>query len=663
MFEYSLDTLENYVTSSQLDAIAITNHNVFDKDQFLEIKSSVKAKVFPGIEVDVEGCHLLLIADDDDLIEFTEKCSKVSDLIPDNKSMITVEKLKEVFGDLSNYLIIPHYSKSPTISQLTLSKLSQYICVGEVSSVKKFLTELKKEKSLVPVLFSDSRMRIDLKMLPSKYTYIDVGEITLKSMKLSLSDKNKVFLTEKEGHKFFEVLGGKLKVSTGLNVMIGERSSGKSYTLNRIYDEVSTDEARVKYIKQFSLLQKDEDDERDFSKSLKISQSSITENFLKEFREAIRGIEIVDQVKTERHLERFVNTLIKHANELDRHDSFASTRFFSESPYHLNTLESLSKLINSAIDLFENTEFKSIINNHIKDNALKNLVLDLISEYTKQRNIELIKKFVNDIVEDIKSELKIFTSATIIDDIDFYQLSMDLKKIEKFNELTSYLIQDKEFFRQDISGFSKVAKSTPFQNARDLGTLYGRKVSFALAFEHYWSDGYKYLCKLKETGIDSADFYKLFVKVDYVVLNSKGFPVSGGERSEFRLLQEISDAHEYDLLLIDEPESSFDNVFLLNRVNALIKEISSTMPVVLVTHNNTVGASISPDYIIYTSREIKADSVHYRIYTGYPSDKFLFAEDGSSTESHNVILNCLEAGENSYYDRKERYEMLKDRKR
>jgi len=49
--------------------------------------------------------------------------------------------------------------------------------------------------------------------------------------------------------------------------------------------------------------------------------------------------------------------------------------------------------------------------------------------------------------------------------------------------------------------------------------------------------------------------------------------VSGGERSEFRLLQEIKDAQNYDFLLIDEPESSFDNMFLKSDVNQIIREI------------------------------------------------------------------------------------------
>lgn len=36
--------------------------------------------------------------------------------------------------------------------------------------------------------------------------------------------------------------------------------------------------------------------------------------------------------------------------------------------------------------------------------------------------------------------------------------------------------------------------------------------------------------------------------------------ISGGESAEFNLLQTIEDARNYDMLLIDEPESSFDNI-------------------------------------------------------------------------------------------------------
>ena len=145
-----------------------------------------------------------------------------------------------------------------------------------------------------------------------------------------------------------------------------------------------------------------------------------------------------------------------------------------------------------------------------------------------------------------------------------------------------------------------------------------------------------------------------------MILNKDGHEVSGGERSEFRLLQEIADANNFDLLLIDEPESSFDNLFLKLGVNEIIKSISRTMPVVVVTHNNTVGASVGADYLIFTSKETEGGKPIYRTYSGYPSDKELVAIDGRRAPSYLTLLNALEAGNEAYEARRRAYEALKN---
>jgi wobble nucleotide-excising tRNase len=145
--------------------------------------------------------------------------------------------------------------------------------------------------------------------------------------------------------------------------------------------------------------------------------------------------------------------------------------------------------------------------------------------------------------------------------------------------------------------------------------------------------------------------------IQYKILNGDGYEVSGGERSEFNLLQEISDAQAHDILLIDEPESSFDNNFLNKEVNKMIKDISSLMPVVVVTHNNTVGASIEPDYLLYTS---KVNKDEYRIYSGFPTDKNLKSMSGETLKNSDVILGCLEAGKPAYEARRRLYENLEN---
>ena len=232
--------------------------------------------------------------------------------------------------------------------------------------------------------------------------------------------------------------------------------------------------------------------------------------------------------------------------------------------------------------------------------------------------------------------------------------------MKKFNKVSALVKQENEILRKDMQGFKIVANSKKYSGAGELKSTSGKKISFSDAYKSY-GDPYKFLLELKAIeGLEETEYYKYYVRIEYKILNKYGYEVSGGERSEFNLLQEINDALQYDMLLIDEPESSFDNLFLKNDVNELIKNISKTIPVVVVTHNNTVGASIKPDYVIYTKKKVVENKVKYQVYFGYPSDKQLKSLDGETVSNHDIILNCLEAGESAYRERGESYEMLEN---
>ena len=183
---------------------------------------------------------------------------------------------------------------------------------------------------------------------------------------------------------------------------------------------------------------------------------------------------------------------------------------------------------------------------------------------------------------------------------------------------------------------------------------------FSEAYRCY-DNAYEFLCKLKDIdGLKDDTYYEYFVNVEHTLKNSYGYNVSGGERAEYNLIQELSDAKSHDMLLVDEPESSFDNIFLKNSVNQVIKDLSKIMPVIVVTHNNTVGASIKPDFILFTKREITDNNgVIYRIFYGRPEQKYLEDGKGNKVENIQATLDCLEAGEKAYTERGKEYEMLK----
>lgn len=152
-FDFSFDYLKEYVTNRSIDCIAITNHNMFDYQQYNQISENLDTVVFPGIEIDLEGGHLLLISDKNELSDFDVKCKQVSAKIPTRNDFINTQELTEIFPDLSKYILIPHYDKKPSLKSKTLEKLDDFITSGEVASPKKFLYCLKKQAGTGSSLF------------------------------------------------------------------------------------------------------------------------------------------------------------------------------------------------------------------------------------------------------------------------------------------------------------------------------------------------------------------------------------------------------------------------------------------------------------------------------------------------------------------------------
>lgn len=654
-FEFDLSKLKDYVDRLNIDALAITNHNQFDQAQYFIIRNAVSIPVFPGIEIDLEGGHILVITDTDEfeVTDFDEKCKQVSAMIKTDKDMLNLEQFRTIFPDLTKYILIPHYDKTPKIKKETIDALKQYITAGEVASVAKFIRLHKETDDLVPVLFSDIRFKTNLVDYPTRQTFVDLREITLSGIKSCLLDRTKVSLTKESGNEFFQATGDGLELSTGLNIILGARSSGKTVTLNKI----ASSSGNAKYIEQFSLLQNSEEA---FNRANDTRHSLINNNFLAEFKAVVEDVLQVDIKRNHLEVETYLESLIKYANESEREDLYSKCALFTTDSFAIDDLTNLDKLIESATFLIENKEYQDVILKHVSEVSLKNLAVELIQKAIDSKIQNEEKKWLNTIIGEIQRELRIKTVSPFIEQLSFYDIALGEMKIKKFISVVNELKVSREIARKSVGKFSIVTSNNPIVMASDLVKIGKDRKTYSVAFGSY-NKPYEYMLKLREIGVEDASLYRFFVKIESETLNVDGVTVSGGERSEFNLIHEIKDATQYDILLIDEPESSFDNLFLRKEINTLIKEISSLMPVVVVTHNSTVGASIKPNYIAITEKEIVDKKPIYKIYTGYPSDKELKCIDGSKIKNYDTLLNCLEAGIEAYSERKtQAYEILKD---
>ena len=389
-FIFDKDILQDYVNNTGLDVIAITNHNLFDCAQFYEIKNALpNTVVLPGIEVDLEKGHILVIANNDDgtLFEFNSKCEEIKNLIKTKDDYITYDTFTRIFGDLSKYLLIPHYEKAPKLHKDVIEKLGESIIAGEVSSVKKFIYMEKEDSELTPVYFSDFRIEKDI--TPDKYpvshTFFDIDQVNVNTLKLCLMDKTKVSLTSEKGIKLFQIFPNGQMLSTGLNIMFGKRSTGKTHTLDAIANRF---EGKAKYIKQFELLNTDKNDSDQFENDLKFRQENTAEDYLREF-----GIIVTDMLKTcsvaedEMKLQKYLEAVMSSAHQSDVNDVFSKSKLFNESDYKEQSDDEIKKLITATLALLESQLYKPIINKHLPETSLKILLKELI-EQCREENVQ-----------------------------------------------------------------------------------------------------------------------------------------------------------------------------------------------------------------------------------------------------------------------------------
>jgi hypothetical protein len=419
-------------------------------------------------------------------------------------------------------------------------------------------------------------------------------------------------------------------------------------------------EGKAKYIRQFELLNTGKNDSDQFENDLKVRQENSAEDYLREF-----GAVVADMLKTcsidedEMKLQKYLEAVMSSAQQSDVNDVFSKSKLFNESDFKDLGHDEIKKLILATITLLESQLYKPMINKYLPDASLKALLKELIEQCRKDNIQSKFFKEVNNMIKTVKDSLQLKSAAPRIPDINLYQYFINKKKREVFAQIALAVRRNKTISAEKAGHFTINVSARPFANATDLKTIGLKQISLTSAFAKYGSP-VLYLEELKAAGVESDRIYKLFAAIDYKILNSSGLPVSGGERSEFNFLQKIKDSILCDILIIDEPESSFDNIFLKNEVNKFIKEMAEKMPVIISTHNNTIGGSIKPDYILYTEKKIEEDGLHFNIYSGYPTAKALKDVDGNAIENYEITLNSLEAGEQAYSERKDIYETLKN---
>lgn len=668
-FTFDPDVLKEYVERSDLAGIAITNHNNFYRDNFEQVVDMLDIPVFPGAELNITTAgsfgHVLVIADPADIDDFSSGMETFASECSGESSHVSWDRVVEIFPNLKRWLVIPHYKKSKKLDSITLAHIKNTTGYDalEVTNAKKWFIEHDSANAPL-VVFSDCRpgMRMpdddsenSLKRYAYGYTYLQCDEMSFSSVKAALANPTNVaiFPADRE----FEILPEALPASKRMNVILGKRSSGKTFTLERILDAYA-EEDRL-YIGQFEITNEAKKDV--FEKSIADEDIVFFDGYFRPLQDEIDKYTQTDSGAYEDAVRAYCAALVLYAEAPT--DQYSERPIFNAEAFGYEEDDALEKsdieLRKAARELVSGGKRPEVVKEFIDPGKLKALDARLQELMRVARTLRWQKNKCDAAVALIKGELSTKSARKPLpknDQLKEYfkycyrerRLAETLEALSVTTELDS--VDEYKYLKKRTRQMWTCA--TDARKACGMALPHGTDVAGLFAA--------KATVKSKLTiirGFDSAVQAKvcrlLFTIKSRIVLNDdSNTALSGGQRAEYLLLHKISGAFGKDVVLIDEPESSFDNPFLNHDVIALLNDVAEHATVFLVTHNNTLGVSLHPDRIIYTEKD---ESGEYRVYSGELSSTNLVDANGNACDRKEKLLDTMEAGIDAYLDRRIHY--------
>ena len=638
-FSFSMDSLVDHVKGNKLNIIAITNHNYFDKDNYDYVRTALpNVLVLPGIEVSVEKFHVLVVANPELVDTFDELCEDVSQ--PDKNGIgMSNERFIELFG-AGSFIVIPHYRKKPAITSSDLEKLKNCVTALEVTSDKKWERE-SREQAIPVVMFSDFRCAENGLQSRGKYTYISLNDISFEALRLALNSKSKLSITEREDH--MELEPG-LFASMGLNVVVGSRSSGKSFFLDKLYESCESDD--VVYVKQFEIVQNAGEDV--WEKHLGDEETEIKTAYYEPMSKIASAFsKLPSKDASIKELKDYVVNLVEYAETSARDDEYSKCPIYSEGKLTAESNQGEKKVCEALITLLESNPLSEEIYTMIGREPLATLLRIALERYKSKLLRNICVKQANEIAKKIRGRLTLKSSRPACPESPLLEIARRQAYVSRLAKLRKETKKELIVDTKPIGKFKRVTKRIQYKDATSLKKAIGATSSLGGIYQ--LSDE-AYVEKILAAE-GSPDLSKAFFNMKVLLLNERNEKVSGGQKAEYLFFKALDKAASHDLILIDEPESSFDNPFLDELIASELKRISEKATVFIATHNNVLGVSIRPDGIVYTSFE----EGEHRVYSGNVADEKLVTVAGETVKRSDVLLRLMEAGDEAYENRKPYY--------
>ncbi|WP_449455890.1 hypothetical protein [Streptococcus suis] len=660
-FSFSLDWLRRYVENTELDSIAITNHDLFDRDNFDIITQTLTdVKVYPGIELTLDIGHVNIVFPTDCVDELSLFSNWLSQVHQTQTDSITSMQLCEQLPCWNKGIYIYELGKSKGVKKIP-DILSEAVSVGGVPNQLRFNIAHGNPSSLVPCLFSDAHAtdddsdnRNDINKLRNKQTYIQVDTCEFEDIKRCLQDRSKVSINKDYLQDVVNV--GGVNISSGLNLVVGKRGTGKTYFLNKIKEEY--DEEDYYEIKQFETARADEYIE----KQRRTQGLSALHHWQEKYKNEFSKIKeyIKDSDTEQDNIDNFLKDVKRFANEMARSQSSQKYLLFQEAEYELSNVNFLKDALINIKEVIEKDEVWDLLADGIqKKNHFIEVYSELRALYLKYTRDNIVKNYINDIMKEVKDTVTARTGISKVQKCSINKIIHKQQLEKKINDFLERIIVETSLKNERIHGYQIQVNLAPYESAsqfqKEIGT---REAVNNDLMEYYRNKEFTaFLNNLKYKNFyNEANFAEYLVRKEVRLLDSDGVPASGGQAVGFALMLRLNEAKNKPIILIDEPESSLDNAYIKSDLNGELKKLAKNSMVVVITHNSTLGTLLKPDYLIITSKD---DRGGYSVMSGeFSSSKVKDSVIDIEEKSYEKFIEAMESGIDSYTEKGEIYASL-----
>lgn len=665
--------------------VAITNHNMFDYSQYIELEAIVAGtcQVWPGVEIDIAGesrYHLIVVSKPDEVLDFNSCCEKLFEGTTPDTCLLELKNVCEIFTDI-DAIYMPHFhDKKPAISEADKALL--YSLIEDTSRV-----------------FIEPRNHRTLGVLANKEMSVLIGSdvqdwsvyetSTFANLRLPVASFSEFLLLAKRDKSVVETLLSKkspitvigrphstvnlsLKLYPDVNIIFGQKGTGKTEILKSMYEEIlKTGKRCKKYIasergEEFSSLL----NIHDMEVSLEKMGIDSCEDEFNEIKKWTDDNPTLFSCYIDWHQTR------ENSNNKKRMRITEAVHDFYRKPAGFDIHEKDKICVNQAYNQLEKMEW----NEYLSEEEIK-----LLEHLLDSLRITIIKKRKEDLIDKYSTEL---TNKTIDMIKALADKNSDTISRPSTAGLKELAVKRIELYR-NVNKILEGIKSTEYNERIRLGSLEGKgdifincKYRMLCAEERTNNYPGQSIKKLREIvqlleyikqhfldfdiavhvskllGLCEEEkvlSLKSFVGRSKQIVTSDGVEYSPSNGEKGILLLEQALYEDADAYFLDEPELGMGNSYIDTDIRPLISNLAKQKKIVVVaTHNANIAVRTLPYMSIYRTHE----NGEYKTYSGNPFDDKLICIDNpedikSWTEES---MHSLEGGYDAFYERRDIYE-------